>query len=167
VKVQPFRQYHVSIRIRTKDFKGTPRIVVFGGGRMLNYNLQFVKPTQDWTVHHAVFNSLGSGDVRVAFGCWDGETGEAAFADPAIEETGLVNLIRRPGAPLVVKKNGEPLDEGDDFERVADPSSAARRTRPAASPNGTTFRRSARSCRTARASACRTTTCSGSPTAAR
>jgi len=120
VKVQPFRQYHVSIRIRTKDFKGTPRIVVFGGGRMLNYNLQFVKPTQEWTVHHAVFNSLGSNEVRVAFGCWDGDTGEAAFADPAIEETGLVNLLRRPGAPLVVKKDGESLDEGDDFERVAD-----------------------------------------------
>ena len=121
VKVQPFRQYHVTIRIRTKDFKGAPRIVVFGGGRMLNYNLQFPKPTQDWTVHHAVFNSLGSGEVRVAFGCWDGQTGEAAFADPAIEETGLINVLRRPGAPLVVKKDGETLDEGSDFQAVADP----------------------------------------------
>jgi hypothetical protein len=123
VKVQPFRQYHVSVKIRTKDFKGTPRIVVLGGGRMLNYNLQFVKPTQDWTEHHAVFNSLGSREVRVSFGCWDGDTGEAAFADPKIEETGLVNVLRRPGAPLVVKRDGgdEVLDEGADFERVADP----------------------------------------------
>jgi hypothetical protein len=122
VKVQPFRQYHVSVRIRTKDFKGTPRIVVIGGGRMLNYNLQFVKPTQDWTVHHAVFNSLGSTEVRVNFGCWDGETGEAAFGQPKIEEIGLLNVVRRPGAPLVVKRgDGEILDEGEDFERVADP----------------------------------------------
>lgn len=121
VRVSPFRQYHVTIRIRTKDFKGTPRIVVFGGGRMLNYNFQGVKPTQDWTVHHAVFNSLGSAEVRVAFGCWDGETGEAAFADPTIEETAFVNLLRRPGAPLVVKNGDDVLTEGSDFRRLADP----------------------------------------------
>ncbi len=88
---------------------------------MLNFNLQGVKPTQDWTEHHAVFNSLGDRDVRVSFGCWDGETGEAAFAEPKIEETGLVNVLRRPGAPLVVKGAGEePLNEGTDFEYVRD-----------------------------------------------
>jgi len=121
VRVQPFRQYHVSIRIRTKDFKGTPRIVVLGDGRLLNFNLQGVKPTQDWTEHHAVFNSLGSREVRVSFGCWDGETGEAAFADPKIEETGLVNVLRRPGAPLVVKRDEEAIEEGGEIERIADP----------------------------------------------
>jgi len=72
VRVQPCRQYHVSVRIRTRDFKGTPRIVVIGGGRMLNFNLQGAKPTQDWTEHHAVFNSLGDREVRVSIGCWDG-----------------------------------------------------------------------------------------------
>jgi hypothetical protein len=123
VKVQPFRQYHVSVRIRTKQFRGTPRIVVLGAGRLLNYNLQGVKPTQDWTDHHAVFNSLGSRELRVSFGCWDGESGEAAFADPKIEETGLVNVVRRPGAPLVVKRDAgdETLDEGREVERIADP----------------------------------------------
>jgi hypothetical protein len=122
VRVSPYRQYHVSVRIRTKDFKGTPRIVVLGGGRMLNFNLQGVKPTQDWTEHHAVFNSLGDRDVRVSFGCWDGESGEAAFAGPKIEETGLVNVLRRPGAPLVVKNAGdETLREGTDFQYVRDP----------------------------------------------
>lgn len=122
VRVSPYRQYHVSVRIRTKDFKGTPRIVVLGGGRMLNFNLQGVKPTQDWTEHHAVFNSLGDREVRVSFGAWDGETGEAAFAEPKIEETGLVNVLRRPGTPLVVKGPGdEPLKEGTDFPYVRDP----------------------------------------------
>lgn len=122
VRVQPFRQYHVSIRIRTKDFRGTPRVVVLGGGRMLNYNLQGVNATQEWTEHHAVFNSLGNREVRVSFGVWDGQTGEAAFDRPRIEETGLVNVVRRAGAPLIVRKDdGETLDEGDDFERVADP----------------------------------------------
>ncbi len=121
VRVSPYRQYHVSVRIRTKDFKGTPRIVVLGGGRLLNYNLQGVLPTQDWTEHHAVFNSLGDREVRVSFGCWDGETGEAAFADPRIEETGLVNVVRREGAPLAVRDSGgDLLKEGTDFEYVRD-----------------------------------------------
>ena len=88
---------------------------------MLNFNLQGAKATQDWTEHHAVFNSLGDREVRVSFGCWDGESGEAAFADPKIEETGLVNVLRRPGAPLVVAgADGEPLKEGTDFEYVRD-----------------------------------------------
>jgi hypothetical protein len=121
VRVSPYRQYHVSVRIRTAEFKGTPRIVVLGGGRQLNFNLQGVKPTQDWTEHHAVFNSLGDREVRISFGCWDGQTGEAAFSDPRIEETGLVNVLRRPGAPLVVKDaDDETLTEGSDFDYIRD-----------------------------------------------
>jgi hypothetical protein len=122
VAVHPFRQYRVSARIRTDGFKGTPRIIVFGGGKMLNYDLPGMKPTQDWTLQHAVFNSLENDRVRVALGCWDGETGEAAFADARIEEVGLLNLLRREGAPFVVKgEDGRILVEGQDYERVSDP----------------------------------------------
>jgi hypothetical protein len=122
VAVRPFRQYHVSIRIRTKDFKGTPRMIAFGGGRMLNYDLHFVQPSQDWTEHHMTFNSLDSASVRVAFGAWDGETGELQFRDPRIEETAFVNLLRRPGAPLSVRlEGGRELAEGADFDAIADP----------------------------------------------
>jgi hypothetical protein len=121
VKVHPFRQYHVSVRIRTRNFKGTPRIVAFGRGKMLNYDLHSVKPTQDWTVHHATFNSLENSEVRVAFGAWDGETGDVQFADPAIEETALVNLLRRRGAPLAVRaEDGREMAESRDFAPLAD-----------------------------------------------
>ncbi len=122
VAVHPFRQYHVSIRIRTKAFQGTPRMIAFGGGKMLNYDLHFVKPEQDWTEHHMTFNSLESREIRLAFGVWDGTTGEVQFKDPKIEETALVNLLRRPGAPFTVKtEDGRELVEGRDFEPVADP----------------------------------------------
>lgn len=122
VKVRPFRQYRVSLRIRTRGFKGTPRIVVFGGGRMLNYDPRGPMPTQEWAEQSAVFNSLDSSEVRVAYGAWDGETGEAQFADPRIEEIGLVNVLRRPGAPLEARtEDGRALVEGRDFERVSDP----------------------------------------------
>jgi hypothetical protein len=122
VRVRPFRQYHVSVQVRTRDFKGAPRVVVLGGGRMLNFDLWPVKPTQDWTGLHATFNSLGNSEVRVHLGCWDGVSGEAAFREPRIEETAFVNLLRREGAPLAVRTDdGRALEEGRDFEPLRDP----------------------------------------------
>jgi len=125
VRVRPFRQYHVSVRVRARDFRGTPRVLVLGAGKLLNYRYLGAKPTQEWTVHHAFFNSLESSDVRVMLGCWDGETGEFAWADPKIEEIGLFNLLRRPGAPLSVRtEDGRALTEGKDFDPVSDPGLA-------------------------------------------
>jgi hypothetical protein len=122
VQVHPFRQYHLSVRFRTRDFKGTPRMIAVGGGRLLNYDLPGVLPTQEWKEHHAVFNSLDSEAVRVSIGAWDGQTGELAIADPRIEEVGLLNVLRRDGAPLeVTTERGRALVEGRDFEPVADP----------------------------------------------
>ena len=100
VKVSPFRQYHISARIKTQDFHGTPEIKVIGGGRTLNYNDLGVKPTQDWTVHHTVFNSLDNNEVNIYFGSWNGGTGTVWYSEPKLEEVGLVNVLRRPGAPL-------------------------------------------------------------------
>lgn len=122
-KVSPFRQYHVAVRIKTQDFRGQPEAKVIGTkGRTLNYANLGTKPTQDWTVHHVVFNSLDDTEVNVYFGTWGGKTGTLWFDDAKIEETGLVNLVRRDGAPLTVKREGgNELVEGRDFERVADP----------------------------------------------
>jgi hypothetical protein len=122
IQVHPFRHYRVSARLRTQDFKGTPRIIIFGGGRMLSFDPRGPKPTQDWTSQSAVFNSLECTEVRVALGAWDGQTGMAQFADAKIEEVGLLNLLRRPGAPLEVRtQDGRLLEEGRDYEPVSDP----------------------------------------------
>jgi hypothetical protein len=125
VKVAPFRQYHISARIKTQDFHGTPEIKVIGGERTLNYNDLGVKPTQDWTTHHTIFNSLDHNEVNIYFGSWNGGKGTVWYSDPKLEEVGLVNVLRRPGAPLVVRRDADvenkPLVEGRDFERIADP----------------------------------------------
>lgn len=122
IKVQPFHQYHVSVRIKTQDFTGTPEIKAIGK-QLLNYANLGIKRTQDWTTHHAVFNSLENTDVNLYFGMWGGGKGTLWWDDAKIEEVGLQNLVRRPGAPLVVKKeSGEILTEGKDFEPVRDPN---------------------------------------------
>lgn len=120
--VSPFRQYHISVRVKTVDFQGTPEVKVLASGQALNYANLGVKRTQDWTLHHVVFNSLTNSAVSVYFGCWDGRTGTLWWRDPQIEEAGLVNVIRRDGAPLTVKpEHGPALIESRDFEPVVDP----------------------------------------------
>lgn len=101
--LKPFHQYHLSVRIKTKDFKGTPEIKLLAGNRSLNHNHLDTKPTQDWTEHHVVFNSLEHTNANLYFGAWGARSGELWFDDAKLEATMFVNLVRRPGAPLIVK----------------------------------------------------------------
>jgi hypothetical protein len=123
LKLTPFRQYHISLRVKTKDFRGTPEAKLLADGHALNYNSLGVQPNQDWTTHHVVFNSLTNTSVQLYVGCWGGDTGSLWFDDITFDEVGLVNLVRRPGAPLVIKRDGAnvPLTEGKDFESLTDP----------------------------------------------
>lgn len=123
LKVQPWRQYHVSVRIKTDNFKGKPEIKALAGQRQLNWEDLGTKPTQDWTLHHAVFNSEDNTEVSLYFGVWGGTTGSLWWKDAALEEIPFLNMPRRPGTPLVVTTfDGKPLKEGADFEPLADPS---------------------------------------------
>ena len=70
LKVAPFRQYHVSVHIKTENFQGQPEIKFLAGDRQLNWNDLGVKSTQDWTVHHTIFNSLDNEKVGMYLGCW-------------------------------------------------------------------------------------------------
>ncbi len=124
VKVQPFRQYHVSVRIKTEDFKGgrAEIKVMAGKGAQLNYTYLGEKLSQDWRTHHITFNSLDRSEVQLYFGVWGGHKGTLWWSEPRLEECGLVNVLRRPGAPLAVKiEGGRALEEGADFKPVADP----------------------------------------------
>jgi hypothetical protein len=121
LKVQPWRQYHVAVRVKTENFKGTPEVKALAG-RQLNWEELGAKPTQDWTVHHAVFNSEENTEVTLYFGVWNGESGSLWWSEPRLEEVAFLNMTRRPGTPLVVQtEDGKPLAESTDFERLSDP----------------------------------------------
>jgi hypothetical protein len=123
LNVTPFRCYHVSVKVRTRDFTGEPRITVLGGkgGPSLQQENLGAKPTQDWTERHVIFNSLENSQVNIYFGVWGGGRGELAWKEFRIEEAGLTNILRRSGTPLIVKTAaGRMLEEGKDFEPVVD-----------------------------------------------
>lgn len=125
VKVSPFRHYHVSIRIRTENFKGQPQITVLApeSGRRLTHTNLNVSRTQEWNTHHVTFNSLDNSAVNVYAGAWSPNGGSMWLAEPQMEESGLLNILRRDGTPLRVLTNESPpreLIEGTDFEPVRD-----------------------------------------------
>ena len=112
-----FRCYHVSVWVKTQDFRGTPEIKALADGQSLQFQNLGVRPTQDWTRHDVVFNTLEHEQVNVYFGLWGGARGRLQWKDWRIEEAGLVNVLRRPGAPVTVQG----YVEGRDYERIVDP----------------------------------------------
>ena len=123
--VAPFHQYHLSVRIRTQNYKEHPMVQVLAdGGDELNFADLEVKPTQDWTLYHVVFNSLESKEVTISFRAgYSGSDGEMWWDSPKIEEAGLLNIVRRSSAPLTVSvsESGWGLKEGENFDALNDP----------------------------------------------
>jgi hypothetical protein len=123
ITVQPWRQYHVSVRVKTENFKGTPEIKALpANGTSLCWDHLQVKPTQDWKTHHIVFNSQENMTVSLYFGMWGAQSGSLWWDDAKIEEVAFLNMPRRPGTPVTITTmEGKPLEEGKDFEPLSDP----------------------------------------------
>jgi hypothetical protein len=122
--VSPFRQYHVSVRIRSRGLAGgVPEIkALTPAGKSLQWTNLGVKPDQDWTTHHVTFNSLETREISLYFGVWGGHRGDLWWDDATIEECGPVNLLRRAGAPLtILREDGTALKEGRDYDPPVDP----------------------------------------------
>jgi hypothetical protein len=125
VEVSPYRQYHLSVWIKTEELEephGAQGVVLSPAGHKLAYPQWSVRPTQDWRQYHLVFNSLGNRKVTIMLGLWEGKGGKSWWDDAELEEVGLLNVLRRPGCPLVVKgETGTVYREGKDFLPVRDP----------------------------------------------
>lgn len=119
-----YRAYHISVKIKTDDYSGTPEIKAAGSptNRQLQWRNLGVKQSQDWTEHHIVFNTLDNDSVTIYFGVWGDAKGTLQWKDWKIEEAGLVHVLRRAGTPCLVKSGkGLLLVEGSDYEKIVDP----------------------------------------------
>lgn len=125
--LQPYRQYHVSIDIKTEEFTTPVEIKVLAKeGRSLTYTNLGTQPTQDWRTHHITFNSLGNTEANLYIGAWGPTRGSISMKSPFLEECGAVNLVRRDSAPIQVELQTDDgarksLAEGTDFESWSDP----------------------------------------------
>lgn len=131
VSVQPFRYYHLSCWVKTEDFQpaGDTRLMALGSkgpheGLMLNVpELAGIRATQDWTLYHKTFNAQDFTEVVIYIGSWSARRGKAWFADVRLEPGGLVNLLRRGGAPFkAASPDGSIVyEEGKDLPEMRDP----------------------------------------------
>ncbi|MBN2288166.1 MAG: hypothetical protein JXQ83_02465 [Candidatus Glassbacteria bacterium] len=130
IEVKPYRLYRISFWVKTEGLNpsdpfgsGRFRVEALGDGeRRLCFFDPQVPGTTGWIKVQAGFNSKSYQKVAVSLGVWGGKTGRFWLDGLEVEEVGLVNLLRRPGTPLVVKdeQSGAVYQEGRDFERVED-----------------------------------------------
>lgn len=126
IAVRPRRCYRVSFALKTEDL--TPpsafRLQVLGlDGRALAPWLVRAQASEDWRHFSWGFNSLDRDRVRIYVGVWGARAGRFWLDDLRIEEVGLLNVVRRPGAPVTVRneETGVEYEEGRDFAPIADP----------------------------------------------
>ena len=128
LSVAPWNCYAVSLWLKTDGVApaGSLWFRIFSADadfRQLTHLTYNVQSTQDWTHYYLIFNSQEKTQVYLYLGLWGGESGRFWIDDVSIENTGLINLLRRPGAPLSVKSEDGAVEysEGVDYAYVSDP----------------------------------------------
>ncbi len=124
--LKPWHQYHLVAWIKTEDVQRASTIGVQVHGNVdqkKRLNLQKrsidVRSTQDWTEHHAVFNTLDNSEVWLYIGGWQPGGGKLWIDDVSLHEVAGINLLRRDGCPVrVTSEDGSNhYEEGRDFVR--------------------------------------------------
>ncbi len=125
IKLQPHRQYHISVWIKTENLRpAIPEVKVLTSSPQDSVSWQtfHVEPSQDWKQVDLVFNSFDESAATLYLGLWGGKDGKIWWDDLKVEEVGLVNVLRRPGCPVTVRgENGSAYVEGEDYEKISDP----------------------------------------------
>ena len=126
VSVQPWRQYHLSLKYRAAGENiGSPIVAVYDVGSFEKLRFAaYLKKSEEWTDLEYLFNSGDSTELMVYMGVWGGAKGTIQFAAAQMEETALIWVAHREGAPFRVYDPENPTklyEAGTDYNEVADP----------------------------------------------
>jgi len=127
IAVKPRRCYRFTCWVKTEGLtpSGVLRVQVLAeSGRALAPFDPQIPATTDWRLVTIGFNSWDLDKVRVYVGTWGARSGKFWVDGWRIEEVGLVNVLRRPGTPVVVRGEGTGAvyQEGADYAPIADPT---------------------------------------------
>lgn len=127
IQVSPYRCYRVSAWVKSEDCAPANLFSIHSfapDGRDLSpFQPPFPAPTSGWRQVTTAFNSWYADRVQLSLGVFGGKKGTVWLDDIHLEEVGLMNVIRRDGAPLTVRDEatGTLYKEGHDFAPVSDP----------------------------------------------
>jgi hypothetical protein len=136
IRVKPYRCYRVSAWIKTEDVEPVTLFSIKAftpdDRDLAIYNAVAPSPTSGWRQVTTSFNSWYADRIDLTFGVFNGVKGKVWVDDVEVEEVGLMNVIRRDGAPLIVRdeKTGMVYKEGRDFASISDPNLDFRWTHP-------------------------------------
>ena len=124
VDVKPHRRYRFAFEFRTKGLVGEKPFRVIARDACLQQYLEketidvTFSPTQDWTACSLSFNSMDSNSYYLYVGFMSGwKEGDFEVRNATLAETPPGNVLRRPGAPTVLRNaaTGETYESGRDY----------------------------------------------------
>ena len=125
VAVTPRRCYQLSVWVKTEGLKPARAFMlqVLAEKRSLAPFEPAMQATSDWRKLTLLFNSLQFDHVKIYAGLWGGKEGKVWLDDLRLEEVGPVNVLRRPGTPVVVRsEDGKTVfEEGKDYAPLSEP----------------------------------------------
>ncbi len=126
LKVQPHRSYRLSLWVKTDGLQpaNALKVEVLAGERELAPRELRISSTSDWHKVSMLFNSLNHDKISLYAGLWGGKAGKVWLDDWTVEETGPINVLRRPGTPVSVRSadGATTYAEGKDFAPLKDPN---------------------------------------------
>ena len=128
IRVKPYRCYRVSAWVKTEDVAPARLFSIKAftpDGRDLSlFEAVAPSPTSGWRKVTTAFNSWYADRIDLTFGVFRGVKGKVWVDDVEVEEVGLMNVLRREGAPLTVRdeKTGTVYKESRDFAPISDPN---------------------------------------------
>lgn len=128
VTLTPWRQYHLRLWFKSKNFQGPAVVEVqdWWHRKAARFYAELpARGTHEWTRLDYTFDSQDTGWAYLYFGVWGPGKGVLWFDDVQLEETGPVYVLRRPGAPLTLYDPDHTRTiyrEGRDYEYVCDPA---------------------------------------------
>lgn len=126
IRVTPYRCYRVRAWVKTEGAAPESLFSIkayTADHRDLSPFEPRLAATSDWKQVATAFNSWYADRIDLNVGVFEGVKGKLWVDDVELDEVGLMNVIRRDGAPLEVRdeKTGTVYQEGRDFAAISDP----------------------------------------------